>query len=400
VRSYWTKQRIRSAEPMPFTRSLSTASAPAPGEVQAAPTLMAPTQPLVSSGPIPYSRHQVSDPTSAPYRTTGLLTGITANGLYRFSCSGTVVTSQNRSVVWTAGHCVHNREFGGWSRSLEFIPGYSNGIAPYGEWPVTGGFVSTKWTQGESSAYDMAALVVAPNLLGQRIEDLVGGRGILTGVPPQQDFAAFGYPGTKPFDGESQWVCESPYGGADPYQAGTMAIGCDMTFGSSGGGWIVDDAYLNSVISYGYDDEPEVIYGPYFGATAATLQQKASTTLLSTLPGNPVFGDDSVEAAPAPSRITHAVSLSLRLHGNLVASGAMTAPDGYAACTRRAPVRIYVRTRSRWEVVGRTSTHDAGRFHVRIPDGTGTYKAFSPRGSVDDLNACAETTSSTRRHRS
>jgi hypothetical protein len=224
----------------------------------------------------------------------------------------------------------------------------------------------------------------------------------MTGQSPQQAFDAYGYPGRVPFDREHQWVCESGYGGDDPYEAGTMSIGCDMTAGSSGGGWIVDDGYLNSVISYGYTSKPEVIYGPYFGSTAANLHQKASTMAVALGPiGAPNFGDDSVQAAPSPtpSRLTHAMTVSLGMWGHLRAGGRITATDGYEACTRHARIRIFVRDRGGWDLVKRTTTNAEGRFLVRIPDRPGTYKAFAPSGSVDDLNNCAESTSSTRLHR-
>ena len=38
-----------------------------------------------------------------------------------------------------------------------------------------------------------------------------------------------------------------------------------MTGGSSGGGWIFDNEFLNSVNSYGYGNGPARMYGPYFG---------------------------------------------------------------------------------------------------------------------------------------
>ena len=405
VRGYWTESRIRTAQPLSFSGEDfdgTTAARDAAG----APLQLAPTAPTGSVGhtatslgaEIPFDSHEVTTPTEAPFRTNGLILGRGADGR-RYSCSGTVVTSANRSVVWTAGHCVYNRDLGGLSTSIEFIPGYVDGTRPYGEWPVIGGVLSTGWTQAYSSAYDMAALVVAPNPAGQPIEDVVGGRGILTGQSPVQAFEAYGYPGQPPFDGKKQWVCESTYGYEDPFEPGTMAMGCDMTAGSSGGGWIVGDAFLNSVISYNYEDEPDVMYGPYFGATAATLHLKAST-MSNVFDGTPNFGDDSVQAAPVtPSRLVHAMSLTLRLKGRLVAAGHMTATDGYAACASRAPVRIYVRSGSRWDLVERTATHPNGTYSVRIPDERGTYKAFSPSGSVDDLNRCSETTSSTRWNR-
>ena len=55
-----------------------------------------------------------------------------------------------------------------------------------------------------------------------------------------------------------------------------MAIGCDMTGGSSGGGWLVGNN-VYSVNSYGYLTEPNVMYGPYQGAAAQSLYSSASS---------------------------------------------------------------------------------------------------------------------------
>ena len=61
----------------------------------------------------------------------------------------------------------------------------------------------------------------------------------------------------------------------------TIAIGCDMTGGSSGGGWIVNMkdglGTLVSVNSYGYFSQPDAMYGPYQGNAAEKLYEQAST---------------------------------------------------------------------------------------------------------------------------
>ena len=61
----------------------------------------------------------------------------------------------------------------------------------------------------------------------------------------------------------------------------TIAIGCDMTGGSSGGGWIVNMkdglGTLVSVNSYGYFSQPDAMYGPYQGNAAERLYDQAST---------------------------------------------------------------------------------------------------------------------------
>src|SRR4051812_8139550 len=45
------------------------------------------------------------------------------------SCSGDAVTSTNKSVVVTAGHCVKFE--GSWHTDWIFVPGYDNGNAPF-----------------------------------------------------------------------------------------------------------------------------------------------------------------------------------------------------------------------------------------------------------------------------
>ena len=56
-----------------------------------------------------------------------------------------------------------------------------------------------------------------------------------------------------------------------------MAIRCDMTGGSSGGGWIVG-GNVYSVNSYGYLTQPNVMYGPYQGSVAQQLYTSAGSS--------------------------------------------------------------------------------------------------------------------------
>jgi hypothetical protein len=165
-----------------------------------------------------------------------------------------------------------------------------------------------------------------------------------------------------------------------------------MNEGSSGGGWIVRDTYLNGVNSYGFQEVPEVMFGPYFGEAAASAYAAASA---STAPG-PL----PPELPPAPLIGTiHPMGLTLRLVKHLVARGQLTAPDGYVECTRGAPVGIFHRVGFGWDLVRVTTTDQNGTFKSRVRDLTGRYFAFSPEGSVDDVNVCAEARSRAQRHR-
>ena len=54
-----------------------------------------------------------------------------------------------------------------------------------------------------------------------------------------------------------------------------MGIDCDMTGGSSGGGWIANGSVV-SVNSYGYTTLPNVMFGPYQGSVAQSLYTQAA----------------------------------------------------------------------------------------------------------------------------
>ena len=95
--------------------------------------------------------------------------------------------------------------------------------------------------------------------------------------PAQQRYLSHGYPAASPFNGEREYICDSNLGHRDnSANPPTMAIGCDMTGGSSGGGWVVGNNVL-SVNSYGYSNERNVMYGPYQGSVAQQLYTSASS---------------------------------------------------------------------------------------------------------------------------
>ena len=78
------------------------------------------------------------------------------------------------------------------------------------------------------------------------------------------------------FNGQRLWICESPLITNDTSASPpTMGIDCNMTGGSSGGGWIVGNA-VYSVNSYGYLNQPGVMYGPYQDSVAQSLYNRAS----------------------------------------------------------------------------------------------------------------------------
>jgi hypothetical protein len=87
-------------------------------------------------------------------------------------------------------------------------------------------------------------------------------------------FDAYGYPAASPFNGQDLYKC-SGTSGRDTL-GGTMdhRLACNMTGGSSGGGWITSGK-LNSVNSFKYSIDKNSMYGPYFGNTVQTIYDSA-----------------------------------------------------------------------------------------------------------------------------
>jgi V8-like Glu-specific endopeptidase len=185
-------------------------------------------------------------------------------------CSATVVQDPahpgKSNLVWTAGHCVHAGKGGGWYRNIAFVPSYNDqGLsaeqlqtatkeqaAPYGVWWGDWTKTSDQWiaqggqTGGDGASYDYAVIHVTPEQggSGKSLEETVGSALPVDfkapAVPKVSSLTATGYPAAAPYDGQKLYQCQDKPGrfslnSADP----TMyRIGCTMTGGSSGGGWV------------------------------------------------------------------------------------------------------------------------------------------------------------------
>ncbi len=260
VRAYWTPDRMRAAVPVE-TRL-------ADGRSERAV--------------------DVSDTSAGfPGRLHGkvffTLTGGEAPGDY--VCSATVVTSNSHSLVWTAGHCIDDAETGGGvAANWTFVPGYDAGATPFGEWPAKRLATTAGWHSAANVRVDLGAATVVRDAAGRGIEDVVGARDIAFGRSDPTSVTAFGYPASPSlfqplFDGERLYSCDSPITGTDnPGGSGPdpLQIQCDMSGGSSGGGWVAPDGALVGLISYGYATDLDHLYGPYFGTAARELYEETS----------------------------------------------------------------------------------------------------------------------------
>jgi hypothetical protein len=257
VQQYWTKERMANARPADRVLS-GIYAAPAPKSVK---------RPFAAA-------QQVPPPyTSQPTSTNGKVF-FTEGGL-NYVCSGTALLSGNKSTVWTAGHCV-NDGAGTFHTNWAFVPAYADGSRPYGTWTARSLLTTAGWNNSGDFSYDNGAAIVNLNG-GQALTDVVGGRNPSFNYARNQTYVSHGYPAAPPFDGQRLWTCTSPLiyddTSANPP---TMGIDCNMTGGSSGGGWIAGGG-VASVNSYGYTTLPNVMFGPYQGAVSQSLYTQAAS---------------------------------------------------------------------------------------------------------------------------
>ncbi|TQF03254.1 hypothetical protein E6W39_14675 [Kitasatospora acidiphila] len=188
-----------------------------------------------------------------------------------YVCSGTVVSDPahpgKSNLVWTASHCLHGGKDGDWLQNIAFIPSYNrsgaasggkqvtlNQVAPYGEWWADQAMVAPQWvaeggeTGGPVSQYDSGIIQVTnPDMPGKSLEEEVGGSvPIWFNAPRDQINAvtAYGFPAAPPYTGQELEYCD---GGKptrlsfDTTRPTMLTIGCTMTGGSSGGGWLAKE---------------------------------------------------------------------------------------------------------------------------------------------------------------
>ncbi|MBB4985287.1 MULTISPECIES: trypsin-like serine peptidase [Streptomyces] len=244
----------------------------------------------------------VTDPTPAPVKAKAVAAKYHDNapesGKVFFDspegsmvCSATVVKDPahpgKSNLVWTAGHCVHKGKQGGWYRNIAFVPSYNDSamatsdlekatreqIAPYGVWWADWVKTSDQWiaegasTGGAGAPYDFAVIKVTPEKgsSGKSLEETVGSALPVEfnapAVPKIASLTATGFPAAPPFDGQKMFQCTDKPGrlSLKAEQPTMYRIGCTMTGGSSGGGWVAQ----------GHDGKPALVSNTSIGPSTA-----------------------------------------------------------------------------------------------------------------------------------
>jgi V8-like Glu-specific endopeptidase len=253
---YWTSERMKQAVPTDRGSRPIPAGKPAKGGETSGG----------SSAEVPL-----------PYPSTYGKVFFTSNSGVNYVCSGTAILSANESVVWTAGHCV-NEGPGAFYKNFLFVPAYRDGTAPYGKFAGSTLLTTSGWQATGEWGVDIGAAIVGVNALGQTLSDAVEEAPLLFNAPRNQAYRLYGYPAAKKFSGQRMRVCNTAWLMDDTFAApDTMGAACDMTGGSSGGGWITSTGAVASVVSYGYNSLRNVLFGPHLESEALSLYSAAAS---------------------------------------------------------------------------------------------------------------------------
>lgn len=76
-------------------------------------------------------------------------------------CSGTLIQAK---YLLTAGHCVHNKSYGGWYTKIEVVPGLNDTYKPYGSAFATYARTYQGWINNQNSNFDMALVTLDRNI--------------------------------------------------------------------------------------------------------------------------------------------------------------------------------------------------------------------------------------------
>lgn len=195
-----------------------------------------------------------------PYRATGKL--FFKEGTASFICTASLIKP---GVVVTAGHCVADYGKSTFYSGWQFVPGYRDGVAPFGVWSVHYAIVLTNYLKGTDNCAqygvvcpDDVALLVLNSQKGAFAGDFAGwysygwnGYGFINGAT---QITQLGYPGC--LDNDLYMERNDSRGFTSSSNSNNTIIGSLMCAGSSGGPWLVN---------FGL---PPVLTGTSFGSAA------------------------------------------------------------------------------------------------------------------------------------
>ncbi len=167
----------------------------------------------------------------SPWNKIGKLYFTTPGGGSSY-CTANVISQRN--IIVTAAHCLYTRGQG-WHRNFRFVPADRFGVAPYGVYGWQSAGIMTNWITIGGRRWDVGMIRLSNNLsTGIPVTSYVGWLGRTWDQPYIMNLHSVGYASNLSTQYTHICTAESFNGGLD-----VLAKGCDMTYGSSGGGWLL-----------------------------------------------------------------------------------------------------------------------------------------------------------------
>ena len=196
--------------------------------------------------------------------------------------------SADPDVVLTAAHCVTGAPGRGratqWAANWVFVPGFTGGRLPYGEYTGHRFFVSPGWTApGGGEPDDIAFVQVTAATPAGGSGAARQPHGLPVAFASSQGAAVvtrsyvFGYPAEPPYAGLYPAYCA----GLGTVSGGSARMPCGMTAGDSGGPWLArfgprsGSGQVTAVTTYKMSGDLAVLYGAVLGPPARALYQRA-----------------------------------------------------------------------------------------------------------------------------
>jgi V8-like Glu-specific endopeptidase len=168
-----------------------------------------------------------------------------SNSSGNYSCTASVVSGKN--IIVTAAHCCFDRPTNSWFGAWAFAPGYNAGKAPYGVFNWADARVPTSWVNNGDIPSDVCLIRLQPDSAGHPVTYYTGWLGRAWNFSPNQNMTTFGYPGNIGGANNLE-MCVAPSSAQPPSCGpGVLNMACNMTYGSSGGPWIMDWGHGNHV---------------------------------------------------------------------------------------------------------------------------------------------------------
>ena len=237
IEAYWTDKTMALAQPIEADideEHIQTLMAAEPWTQEGPPTVMESQLPDGSS----VGDHRYIRDISNTFKTTPVRKPDRDNMLYstvgkmfmtfngkNFVGTGWVIAEK---TVFTAGHCVFDKKYGGRADNILFVPQYEDGAAPVEKWSAVTIHSLQGWTESRNFKCDMAVFVT-----DQPARPKTGSLGWMANHAPNQGpYESVGFPdGAIPgynFNGCHMWQSAGGYiQGSNPIQMhNNMTGGC------------------------------------------------------------------------------------------------------------------------------------------------------------------------------